>query len=77
MGKHPKFDGLEYLLDSGETFQLTGKSTKRQQGVHCLKARIICARNLHLLNGQRREAIISQRFRKASHPRELSFLRSQ
>lgn len=33
MGKHPKFDGLEYLLDSGETFQLTGKEYETATGV--------------------------------------------
>lgn len=33
MGKRPKLDGLEYLLDRGETFQLTGKEYEAATGV--------------------------------------------
>ncbi len=33
MGKRPKLDGLEYLLDRGETFQLTGKKYEAATGI--------------------------------------------
>ena len=32
MGKRPKLDGLEYLLDRGEAFQLTGKEYEAATG---------------------------------------------
>ena len=33
MGKRPKLDGLEYLLDRGEAFQLTGKEYEVATGI--------------------------------------------